>query len=151
MAEQQSAQQPIFNMEKIYVKDVSYEAPNVPQLFTIQAMPQINIQLDLGHKVFNSAEGLHEVVLTVTVTAKHEEQSAFLVELQQAGVFRLQHFSENDLSKLLQITCAEILFPYAREAISDLVGKGGFPQLLINPVNFAHLYEQKKAATSQQA
>ena len=151
MAEQQSQEQAVFNLEKIYIKDLSFESPRSPALFLDALNPNINIQLNVDHQEFKPEESLFEVVLTLTVDAKQDDNSAFLVELQQAGVFRVQNVTADDLPKVLQITCPDILFPYAREVVSDVVGKGGFPQLLINPVNFAAIYQQKQMAQSKQA
>jgi preprotein translocase subunit SecB len=104
------------------------------------------VQLNIAHSVLNPAEGLHEVVLSVTVSAKFQDKNVFLVEVQQGGLFRIKGIPEKDLSMVLEIGCPNILLPFAREAINDLVGKGGFPQLLINPVNFEVIYQQKHAA-----
>lgn len=151
MAEPTQPQGPMLNLEKIYVKDASYEAPNAPQVFLEQSAPQVEIQLNIAHSAFSAAQGMHEVVLTVTVTAKLGDKSMFLVELQQAGLFRLNGVPENELPMVLEIACPNILLPFAREAVNALVGKGGFPQLLINPVNFEVLYQQKQAALKKQA
>lgn len=150
MAEPTPTQGPMLHLEKIYVKDVSYEAPNAPQVFLEQSAPQVEIQLNIGHSAFNAEQGMHEVVLTVTVTAKLGDKGMFLVELQQAGLFRLNGVPENELPMVLEIACPNILLPFAREAVNELVGKGGFPQLLINPVNFEVLYQQKQAALKKQ-
>ncbi|HEX9628030.1 MAG TPA: protein-export chaperone SecB [Acidiferrobacterales bacterium] len=149
MAEPTPAQGPMLNLEKIYVKDVSYEAPNAPQVFLEQSAPQVEVQLNIAHSAFNAAQGMHEVVLTVTVTAKLTDKNMFLVELQQAGLFRLNGVPDKELPLVLEIACPNILLPFAREAVNELVGKGGFPQLLINPVNFEMLYQQKQAALQQ--
>jgi preprotein translocase subunit SecB len=149
MAEPTPAQGPMLNLEKIYVKDVSYEAPNAPQVFLEQSAPQVEVQLNIAHSAFNAAQGMHEVVLTVTVTAKLADKNMFLVELQQAGLFRLNGVPDKELPLVLEIACPNILLPFAREAVNELVGKGGFPQLLINPVNFEMLYQQKQAALQQ--
>jgi preprotein translocase subunit SecB len=140
-----------FSLEKIYLKDVSYEAPAAPQVFLQTQTPQVSVQLGIEHATLASKEGTHEVTLTVGVTAKSGEKTVFLVEVQQCGVFQLTGLEAEALTKALQIGCAYVLLPFAREAVNDLVTKGGFPQLLLNPVNFEALYEQKKAALNQQA
>lgn len=140
-----------FSLEKIYLKDVSYEAPAAPQVFTQTQTPQVNVQLGIEYATLTSKDGVHEVMLTVGVTAKSGEKTVFLVEVQQCGVFRLTGLDGDALAKALQIGCAYVLLPFAREAVNDLVTKGGFPQLLLNPVNFEALYEQKQAALKQQA
>lgn len=144
MAEQGAGAQ--FSLERIYVKDVSYESPAAPLVFLQQAAPQLNVQLGVQRAAVRAAEGLHEVVLTVTVAAKESEKTVFLIEVQQAGLFRVSGISGEVLERALEVSGAYILLPFAREAVNDLVGKGGFPQLLINPINFDALYEQKQAA-----
>lgn len=136
------------SLERIYVKDISYESPNSPHVFMEKVNPQTNVQLNISHRQL-SEDGQHEVVLAVSVDAKAQDKTVFLVELQQAGIFLLQGISEEDRPKLLEIACPNVLLPFAREAVNDLVGKGGFPQLLINPVNFEALYVQKQAASKQ--
>ena len=140
-----------FNLERIYVKDVSYEAPAAPQVFLQQSAPQLDIQLGVQHHALAPGEGVHEVVLSVTVSAKQGDKAVFLVEIQQAGLFRVKGISDEVLDRALEISGAYILLPFVREAINDLVGKGGFPQLLINPINFEALYEQKQAAIKKSA
>ena len=148
----ENTQQPgvVFNVEKIYVKDASYESPNVPHIFTEMQVPQLQVQMNIESNVLNEAEGMFEVVLAVTATAKFQETALFLVEAQQAGLFHVVGVPPRDLPRVLEITCPSILLPFVREAINELVTKGGFPQLLINPVNFEALYEQKHAAKQQQ-
>lgn len=138
----------VFNIEKVYIKDVSYEAPGVPHAFTQaqNAAAEIGVQLNLEHTVLNPEQGAHEVVLTVTATAKRENKNIFLVEVKQAGVFRITGVEGDTMQRVLEISCAYVLLPFVRETINELVGKGGFPQLLINPINFEVLYEQKQAA-----
>lgn len=143
MADQNSDPEVIFSLEKIYVKDISYEAPNVPQVFLEKAAMEVDMQLGIEHAYINPAEGLHEVVLSITVTARIDKRTAFLTETKQAGIFRIVGVPEEELSKVLEIACPNILLPFAREVVNDLVSKGGFPQLLINPVNFEVLYQQK--------
>lgn len=138
-----------FNLERIYVKDISYESPAVPRVFLRQAAPQLDIQLGVQRREIEAAEGLQEVVLAVTVSAKHNGQTIFLVEVQQAGLFRIKGLTGESLERALEISGAYILLPFVRETINDLVGKGGFPQLLINPINFEALYEQKRAAAKK--
>ena len=131
-----------FAIQKIYLKDVSFESPNSPQAFTDgEWKPQINVQINSSHQAI--AEDTHEVILSVTVTAKHDEKTAFLAEIKQAGIFTLSGFPEENLAGMLGAYCPETLFPYARESISELISKGGFPQLLLAPVNFNALYSQQ--------
>lgn len=149
MAQDNAKTEAVFNLEKIYVKDVSYEAPNAPQVFLEKQAPEVGIQLGVEHTTLNAENGLHEVALSITATAKLKDKTVFLIEVKQAGIFRLQGLPEEDQVKVLEITCPNILLPFVREAINDLAGKGGFPQLLINPINFEALHQQKQAAEQQ--
>lgn len=137
-------QQPVFSIEKIYVKDLSLEIPHAPQVFLQRETPQVDVQL---HNQGGAMEdGLYETVLTVTVTAKlAEEKTLFLVEAAQAGIFQIRNVPQDDLEPILGITCPNILFPYVREVISDVVSRAGFPPVLLNPVNFEVLYQQRLA------
>jgi preprotein translocase subunit SecB len=129
-----------FQLQKIYLKDTSFETPNSPEIFTETWEPDVNIELRTAGKPLG--DDVHEVVLSVTVTTKVGDKTAYLVEVHQAGVFTLSGFNDSERSHMLGSFCPNILFPYAREAISDFVGKGGFPQVLIAPVNFDALYAQ---------
>lgn len=148
MAEADQQQNTVFSIEKIYIKDVSYEAPGVPLVFSQSqnAGAEIGVQLGLEHSVLSAEQGLYEVVLTITATAKRENKNIFLVEVKQAGIFRIGGVDKDTLQRALEISCAYALLPFAREAVNDFVEKGGFPQLLINPINFEALYEQKQSA-----
>jgi len=147
MSEQAQQQ---FSIQKIYIKDVSFESPNAPEVFTAgEWKPEVNVQLNTEVKAH--ANDLHEVILTVTVTAKQQDKTAFLVEVKQAGLFQLAGFEQEQMGGMLGAYCPETLFPYAREAISDLVTKGGFPQLLLSPVNFNALYMQHQQQQAQAA
>lgn len=148
MAEEQVAeqnqqdQQPAFGIEKIYIKDLSLEIPNAPQIFIERTAPQVGIEL--GNAVNKLDEGVYEVVTTVTVTSKIEDKTVFLVEVAQAGIFQVRNVPDENLEIILSVTCPNILFPYAREAVSDIVVRGGFPPVLLNPINFEALYAQQK-------
>ncbi len=144
----QSQQQ--FALQKIYLKDISFETPNSPAIFTEKWEPTVNVELQSAGKALD--ENVHDVVLTVTVTAKLGDKTAYLVEVQQAGVFTVTGFSAEERAHMLGSYCPNILFPYAREAISDLVAKGGFPQMLLGPVNFDAMYsEHLQRQQAQQA
>ncbi len=132
-----------FSMERVYLKDASYEAPNVPHIFLEKNAPEINIHLEVSHQKLEADGGYYEVVLAITANAKTGDKTVFLVEVQQAGLFVLQGITDDEMPKVLEIACPTILLPFTREVINDFVGKGGFPQLLINPVNFEALYQQK--------
>ncbi len=129
-----------FAIHRIYVKDVSFESPNTPRLFLGEWQPKIEIQLENGATL---VEGdLYEVVLTVTVTARMEELTGFLVEVQEGGLFQASGFGEEELNAILSSHCPSILYPYAREAVTDLVQKGGFPQLILPPANFDAMFRE---------
>lgn len=133
--------QPVFGIEKLYVKDLSVEVPNAPEIFLERDQPQIEIQLNTGGR--GVGEGVFEVVLTVTVTAKMGEKTVFLVEVGQAGIFRIQNVPEDQLEPLIAVACPNILFPYAREAVSDAVSRAGFQPIVLQPVNFEGMYMQR--------
>lgn len=136
-------------IQKIYVKDLSFEAPNAPQCFTEQWEPQVN--LELGTSTQSVAEYNYEVVLSLTVTVSNNDKTAYLIEVQQAGIFHLEDFPDSVLNAMLGSFCPNMLFPYAREAVSDTVTRGGFPQMLLNPINFDALYEQHLQQQAEQA
>jgi preprotein translocase subunit SecB len=137
-----------FGIQKIYVKDVSFETPNSPAIFRDQWQPDINLQLNNNTKTIE--ENIHEVILTLTVTAKLGEKTAFLIEVQQAGIFNIKGYTEQEMGAMAGAYCPNILFPYARETISDVVTRGGFPQLLLAPINFDALYQQHVQQNNQQ-
>jgi len=151
MAENQgnSASQREFGIQKIYTKDISFEAPNTPMIFREQWKPEVNMQL--GNQAQHLGDGVHEIVLSVTVTAKLGDKTAYLCEVQQAGIFNVKNYSEQEMGAMVGAVCPNILFPYAREAISDLVTRGGFPQLLLAPVNFDALYQQHMQQVQESA
>lgn len=152
MAEADQQQSIVFNLEKIYLKDVSYEAPGVPLVFaqSQNGGAEIGVQLGLEHATLSAEQGLYEVVLTITATARRDDRNIFLVEVKQAGIFRIGGVDRETLRRALEVTCAHALLPFAREAVNDFVEKGGFPQLLITPINFEALYEQKHSAPAGQ-
>jgi preprotein translocase subunit SecB len=140
-------QPPTFGIEKIYVKDVSLEVPAGPQAFMQQEQPQLEVQITQQSQRVN--EVLHEVTLVITVTAKSGDRVLFLVEASQSGVFQIRNVSEPDLAPVLGIVCPNVLFPYARETVSDLVTRAGFPPVLLAPVNFETIYQQRTAAAAK--
>lgn len=141
------APQPTFGIEKVYVKDVSLEVPAGPQAFMQQEQPQLEVQITQQSQRVNDV--LHEVTLVVTVTAKSADKTLFLVEASQAGVFQIRNVSDSDLPQLLGIVCPNVLFPYARETISDLITRAGFPPVLLAPVNFEAIYQQRAEASAK--
>ncbi|ABE50452.1 MULTISPECIES: protein-export chaperone SecB [Methylobacillus] len=145
MAEEQAAaqeQQPAFGIEKVYVKDLSLEIPHAPQIFIQREAPQVSIEL--SNATAQLEEGIYEVVVTVTVTSKIADKTVFLVEVAQAGIFQIRNVPQENIDIILGVTCPNIIFPYARETISDVVTRAGFPPVLLNPVNFEALYAQQK-------
>jgi preprotein translocase subunit SecB len=141
-------QQPHFSIEKVYVKDMSLEIPGAPEIFLQRENPEIEIQLNSQGK--GISDGTFEVVLTVTITAKLSDKTMFLVEVGQAGIFQIRNVPDQDLEPILAVACPNILFPYARETVSDCVNRAGFPPLLLAPVNFEALYQQRVIAAQQQ-
>lgn len=145
--EQQSDRQ--FVVHRIYTKDLSYESPNAPEIFRNEWQPQH--ELNLNTKVNKLEDNTYEVVLSVTVTTKIGDKTAIIVEVHQAGLFGVQGFPEPELGPLLGAYCPNLLFPYAREVVSDLVIKGSFPQLVLQPVNFDALFAQHQQQAAAQA
>ncbi len=145
MTDQQPQQQPLplFHIEKIYVKDLSVEVPNAPQIFLEREQPQIDMQINTQSGPVE--QDIYQTELTLTITARLKEKTAFLVEVRQAGIFRIQNLPKEALEAALAIGCPNILFPYAREVVSSAVLDAGFPPLLLQPVNFELLYMQQQA------
>lgn len=140
-AEPQQEQQPVFTIEKIYVRDLSLEVPNAPQVFLERDTPKVDIQL--GTRASTLDDVHYEVVLTVTATAKLSEKTVFLIEAHQAGIFQIRNLPRESIDQVLGVTCPNILFPYARETVSDAIVRAGFPPFLLAPVNFEVLYQQR--------
>ncbi len=138
MSEQEN---PEFSIEKLYVKDLSVEVPNAPQIYLEREAPSVGIQLQTSAQ--GLGDGVFEVTLTITVTAKIEEKTVFLVEAGQAGIFRILNVPDDSVEPLLSIACPNILFPYAREVISDAVSRAGFAPVILQPVNFEAMYAQR--------
>ena len=129
------------SLQKVYIKDASFEVPGAPAIFQEQGQPQV--QLNLSQQVGTLAENVYEVVLTVTVTCKLAEKTAYLAEVQQAGVFGMSGFDAGNRDAVLATYCPNVLFPYARQVISELVQNGGFPPFLLQPINFEALYAEQ--------
>lgn len=142
----QNAQQ--FALQRIYIKDASFEAPLGAQAFTKQWRPQVHV--DLNTQSNRVADDNYEVVLTVTITAKLDDETAFLIEVEQGGLFLVKGIDGENLRQVLAIMCPTILFPYARETIDALALKGSFPPLMLQPVNFEALYVQARQQAEQQ-
>lgn len=141
--------QPSFSIEKLYVKDLSIEVPNAPQIFLEREAPQISVELSTGSEKID--EAYYSVTLSVTVKATSGEKTVFLVEVAQSGVFQIRNFPEADIEPVTMIGCANILFPYAREAVSDAISRAGFQPILLAPVNFETLYQARLEQQQQAA
>ncbi len=146
--EQQNSDDRRITIGKIYVKDMSFESPQAPGVFRGREwQPQTNLNLRSSTSVFDGDQ--HEVVLTITVDAKEDEKTIFLVELQQAGIFEIVGYEKDEFDAVVGSLCPNILFPYAREAIAGLIQKGGFPEFLLQPINFDALYVQSRQQQGQ--
>lgn len=159
MADEQENQQPAatgsntrgqFEIQKIYVKNISLESPNSPQVFREQWKPSVH--MDIANSADELGDNLYEVTLSITATVSHEEKTIYLVEVQQAGIFLMADFPREIIGRMVATVCPNIMFPFVREIVSDLVTRAGFPQLLLAPVNFDALYlqHQQKAAAEKE-
>lgn len=144
-----SAEGAQLSLQKVYIKDASFEVPGAPQIFQEQGQPQI--QLNLQQQIGVLADNIYEVVLTVTVTCKLAEKTAYLAEVQQAGIFGIAGFDDAGRDAILGSYCPNLLFPYVRQIISDLVQNGGFPPLFLQPINFDALYAEQARRRSEGA
>jgi preprotein translocase subunit SecB len=144
---QQVPQPATFQIEKVYVKDLSLEIPHAPGIFTEQVQPEIQVQINTEAQQFG--EGFYEVTVTATVTAKMGERTIFLAEAEQAGIFSLRNVPAAEMGPLLGIACPTVIFPYLRETMSDLITRGGFPPLLLAPLSFEQLYLQQQQQAAQ--
>ena len=143
--------QPTFNIEKLYVKDLSLEVPHAPSIFLERENPQIDLQLHTEHSAID--EGIYEVTITITLTAKLAEKDKimFLIEAQQAGIFHVSNIPPSELDSVLGVVCPNILYPYIREVVTDASVRGGFAPVLLNPINFEALFQQQKAQAATAA
>jgi len=149
--ENKSEESKIISITKIYIKDFSFESPKAPQVFRSgEWKPQTDLNLRSSHNAIEDEKTLHEVVLTITVDAKEEDSTLFLAEVQQAGLFEIGGYDEEEFGAIVGSFCPNILFPYAREAIATVVQKGGFPEFVLQPINFDALYMQSQQQLAQQ-
>lgn len=144
-----TAAQPVFNIEKTYVRDLSLEVPNAPHVFMETEAPEVAIQLQTQANIVG--ENVYESVLGVTVTASIGDKTVFLVEIKQAGIFRIENIPQEDLDPILGIACPNILFPFVREVVASAVNRAGFPPVLLAPVNFEAIYQQRLAEAQAKA
>ena len=143
--------QPTFSIEKLYVKDLSLEVPHAPSIYLERENPQIDLQLHTEHSAID--EGIYEVTITITLTAKLPEKDKimFLIEAQQAGIFHVSNIPASELDSVLGVVCPNILYPYIREVVTDASVRGGFAPVLLNPINFEALFQQQKAQAATAA
>lgn len=132
-----------FQLQKIYLRDVSFESPAAPDVFRGKWQPEVNV--NITNRTRRIEDYSYEVLLKLSVEAKQQDKTAFLVEIEQAGLFHIEGFGEEEADRILGIICPDNLFPFAREEINNLVSKGGFPQLLLQPINFEQLYRHQQA------
>lgn len=144
---EEAQNQPAFNMDKIYVKDLSLEIPHAPQIFLVRDNPEIEVQLHSSAAGID--EGVFEVTITATVTAKVADKVMFLIEAKEAGVFTVRNLPEGETEFVLAVMCPNIMFPYLREVVSDISVRAGFAPVLLNPINFEVLYQQQKQQQAQ--
>lgn len=144
MSEQEA---PVFSIEKLYVKDLSLEVPNAPQCFLEREAPEVEVQLATA--ATGVGDGVFDVVLTVTVSAKVGEKSLFLVEVAQAGLFQIRNVPEQEIEPIIAVACPNILFPFVREVVADAINRAGFPPVLLAPVNFENVYRQRLEQQTQ--
>ena len=135
---------PVFQIQRIYLKDLSLEQPNSPQILLEQSQPQVDINLALGAEPV--ADGIYEVTVTATVTTKVKDKTLFLVEAKQAGIFEIRNIPEEQLQPIIGIACPGIVYPYLRAIVSDVCTRAGFPPVLLSEVNFQAMFEQQRAA-----
>lgn len=144
-----AGEQRVFKFQMTYLKDASFENPGAPHVFVNEGLQEVSVQCNVRERAM-ADEGFYEVILTVKVESRAGGAPSFLVELQQGGVFEIRGLPEAELNRVLHVACADMLMAFAREAVCDLVVKGGFPQLLIDPVNFQAVYEQGRQALREQ-
>lgn len=142
-------QNPVFNIQRIYLKDLSLEQPNSPQILAEQAQPQVDISLGMSAEPV--ADGIVEVCVTATVTTKVKEQVLFLVEAKQAGIFEIRNVPQDQMQGIVSIVCPQMVYPYLRAIVSDVCTRAGFPPILLTEVNFQAMFEAQQAQAAQQA
>lgn len=145
-----TAPQPEFFIQRLYVKDISFESPQAPKVFHETLQPTVNLNIQTASNIV--AENTHDVTITATITAAADNKTIFLVEIKQAGIFVIKNIPEENMPFVLGVTCPTILFPYLREAVSDLVARGGFQHFYLSPINFEALFlsNQKESSTTTQ-
>jgi preprotein translocase subunit SecB len=147
MADQQ--QEPVFQIQRVYLKEASLEQPNSPGILLEQEQPTVDIQL--GVEASNAADGVYEVCVTATVTTKLKEKTVFLVEVKQAGIFEIRNLPPEQMNPVMGIACPQIVYPYLRANVSDLITRAGFPPVHLAEINFQAMYDQQQGAAAQDA
>jgi preprotein translocase subunit SecB len=142
------AQQPVFAIQRMYLKDLSLEIPNAPTIFLEQQQPNVEVQLDVGAE--GVIEGIFETTVTVTVTTRMGDKVAFLVEAKQAGIFEIRNLPEDQMPLLLNVVCPNIVYPYLRANVADVVQRSGFPPIHLAEINFEALYQQRLSQMAQE-
>ncbi len=143
------ATQPVFQIQRVYLKDASLEQPNSPQIFLEQTEPNVNIQLGVAGE--NLSEGVYEVCVTATVHTQVGEKTVFLVECKQAGIFDIRGFEPSQIETVMGVACPQIVYPYLRSNVADLISRAGFPPVHMSEINFQAMYEQRQAEAAQKA
>ncbi|QXL83137.1 protein-export chaperone SecB [Comamonas sp. NLF-1-9] len=146
MADEQA--NPVFQIQRMYLKDVSLEQPNSPAILLEQQQPSVDIQLGVGAETV--VDGIYEVTVTATVHAKHEDKTVFLVEVKQAGIFEIRNVPQEQMDNVVRVICPQIIYPYARANVADVVTRAGFPPVHLAEINFQAMYDQQQAAASAQ-
>jgi preprotein translocase subunit SecB len=144
-----SDQQPVFQIQRIYLKEASLEQPNSPAILLEQEQPSVDIQL--GVEAANAADGVYEVSVTATVTTKIKDKTVFLVECKQSGIFEIRNLPQDQMSPILSIACPQIVYPYLRSNVADVVQRAGFPPVHLAEINFQAMYEQQQAQAAEDA
>ena len=140
---------PVFNIQRVYLKEVSLEQPNSPQIMLEQKQPSVDIQL--GVEAGNIAEGIYEVCVTATVHTKIEDKTVFLVEVKQGGIFEIRNMPQEQMSPIMGIACPNVVYPYLRGNVADIINRAGFPPVHLSEINFQAMYEQQQAQAQAQA
>jgi len=145
MSEQQN---PVFQIQRVYMKEASLEQPNSPAILLVQEQPSVDIQLGVAAE--QVADGVYEVSVTATVQTKIQDKTVFLVEVKQAGIFEIRHLPDEQMAPIMGIACPQIVYPYLRSNVSDVITRAGFPPVHLAEVNFQAMYEQQQLAQVQQ-
>ena len=142
-------QTPVFAIQRVYLKDLSLEIPNAPQIFLETRQPAVEISLEVNSE--SISEGIYEITVTVTISTKVEEKVAFLVEVKQAGIFELRNIPEEQMEMVINVVCPNIIYPYLRSNAADVIQRSGFPPIHLAEINFESLYQQRRQQAAEEA